>query len=271
MPELPEVETVACGLRDPLIGRTIVGAIVNWPRTVAHPTVEQFKAHIAGRRIESVGRRGKYVVIGLDKGVLLIHLKMSGRLSVVQAEELLDKHTHTYLDLDDGRQLRFHDVRKFGRVHLVDQAIQVTAKLGPEPLDEAFTLEVFHDLLARRSGRLKSLLLDQTFVAGLGNIYADESLFAAGLHPLRRADTLTSEEEARLHEAIRLVLGRAVDSRGTTLSDQGYVDAEGQAGGYQTQIAVYGRGGEPCLSCQATIERIVVGGRSTHFCHKCQT
>ena len=161
-------------------------------------------------------------------------------------------------------------MRKFGRVYLVDRPERVTAKLGPEPLDEAFTLDLFRTCLTRRSGRLKSLLLDQTFVAGLGNIYADEALFAARLHPLRKADTLTEEEQARLHEAIRMVLRRAVDARGTTLSDQGYVDAEGQTGKYQDRITVYGRGGEACLRCQACIERIVVGGRSTHYCPECQ-
>jgi len=270
MPELPEVETVARGLRDPLMGRTITGATANWPPTIVFPALDQFRDRIAGRQVESVGRRAKYVVIGLDQGVLLIHLMMSGRLNVVQASEPLGKHTHTYLDLDDGRQLRFHDVRKFGRVYLVEQASQVTAKLGPEPLDEGFTPELFRRQLVRRSGRLKSLLLDQTFVAGLGNIYADESLFAAKLHPLQKANTLSEEEETRLHGAIRTVLRRAVEARGTTLADQGYVDANGQAGAYQAKIAVYGRGGEPCLSCQASVERIVVGGRSTHFCPQCQ-
>jgi formamidopyrimidine-DNA glycosylase len=225
---------------------------------------------MAGRQVVSVGRRGKYVVIGLDQGYLLIHLKMSGRLRIVSAGEPLDSHTHTLFDLDDGRQLRFRDVRKFGRVHLVDHPEQVTAELGPEPLAPDLSLEDFRRLLGRRSGRLKSLLLNQSFLAGLGNIYADESLFAAGLHPLRTADSLTDEEQARLYEAIREVLGRAVEGRGTTLDDRGYLDAAGRAGAYQEQITVYGRRGKPCLACHTPIERIVVGGRSTHFCPRCQ-
>jgi formamidopyrimidine-DNA glycosylase len=218
----------------------------------------------------SVGRRGKYVVIGLDKGYLLIHLKMSGRLQVVQLDEPQDKHTHTVFDLDDGQQLRFQDVRKFGRVYLVEDIAQVTADLGPEPLSEDLTVDDFQHLLTRRSGRLKSLLLNQQFLAGIGNIYADESLFAAGLHPLRKADSLAPSEQRRLYESIRQVLGRAVRSRGTTLTDQGYVDADGRKGEYQDHVAVYGRSGEPCPVCGGAIERIRIGGRSTHYCPHCQ-
>lgn len=270
MPELPEVETVARGLREFLVGRIITGVTVCWPRTIAQPAVDDFQERIAGQRVVSVSRRGKYVVVGLEQSYLLIHLKMSGRLGVVPAGEALDGHTHTRFDLDDGRQLRFRDVRKFGRVHLVDDPAEVTAGLGPEPMADDFEFDDFRRLLARRSGRLKSLLLNQTFVAGLGNIYADESLFAARLHPLRKADTLLPEEQARLYEAIRTVLNRAIEGRGTTLDDGGYVDARGQAGAYQEQIAVYGRKGEACLVCHASIERIIVGGRSTHFCPRCQ-
>jgi formamidopyrimidine-DNA glycosylase len=271
VPELPEVETVAQGLRELLVGRTIVGACARWPRTVVFPGQDEFAARITGRQVVSVGRRGKYVVIGLDEGYLLIHLKMSGRLRVVPADEPLGKHTHTYFDLDDGQQLRFQDVRKFGRVYLVDDPAQVTADLGPEPLADDFSLDDFLRLLGQRSGRLKPLLLDQTFIAGLGNIYADESLFVAGLHPLRKADTLTSEEQVRLYEAIRTVLSQAVAGGGTTLNDRGYLDARGEAGAYQEQISVYGRRGEPCYSCHTSIERIVLGGRSTHFCPQCQS
>ena len=270
MPELPEVETVARGLCAPLAGRTISGVTVHWPRTIALPTVDGFRRDIVGRRVDSVGRRGKYIVVGLDEGYLLIHLKMSGRLRVAPAGEPVDKHTHTLFDLDDGWQLRFHDVRKFGRVYLVDDPEQVTAGLGPEPLADAFTLDEFRRLLARRSGRLKSLLLNQAFLAGLGNIYADEALFAARLHPLRKADSLTPDEKARLYEAIRTVLRRAIAGRGTTLEDGGYVDARGEVGAYQDQIAVYGRQGDPCPACGTSIRRIAVGGRSTHFCPQCQ-
>jgi formamidopyrimidine-DNA glycosylase len=270
MPELPEVETVARGLRSLLIGRTFVNAFVGWPRTIARPGEDEFPRAIVGRRVVSVGRRGKYVVIELDQGFLLVHLKMSGRLQVVSADELVDKHVHLLLDLDNGRQLRFRDERKFGRVYLVEDPVEVTAALGPEPLSDDFTLAEFRRLLARRKGRLKPLLLNQHFLAGLGNIYADEALYDARLHPLRSADSLTPDEQARLYRSIRSVLSCAVESRGTTLSDGGYTDASGQMGEYQERIAVYGRGGTPCLRCQSAIERMVIGGRSAHFCPRCQ-
>jgi formamidopyrimidine-DNA glycosylase len=281
MPELPEVETIARGLRRELVGRRFAGASVTWPRTVACPTANEFEAQIAGRRVDAVGRRGKYVVMTLDAGFLLIHLKMSGRLRLARPGETVDpadgvaavrdKHTHVVFSLDDGRELHFHDTRKFGRIYLVDDPQVVTGRLGPEPLDEALTLDEFRERLARRSGRLKSLLLNQAFLAGTGNIYADEALFLARLHPLRTANSLDADEQERLYHAIRTVLARAIRRRGTTLDDSGYVDAEGQAGSYQEAIAVYGRGGEPCLVCGTTIERIVVGGRSAHYCPACQS
>jgi formamidopyrimidine-DNA glycosylase len=270
MPELPEVETVVGGLREQLPGRTIIGAAVYWSRTVAFPAADEFERCITGRRVLSVARRGKYVVVELDQGFLLIHLKMSGRLRIVPCGEPPGQHTRVFFDLDDERRLCFQDARKFGRVYLVDDPVQVTGGLGPEPLSPDFTLECFRRMLARRSGRLKPLLLDQAFLAGLGNIYADEALFAAHLHPLCQADSLLLEEQVRLYESIRAVLGRAVAGRGTTLDDGGYTDANGQAGTYQEEIAVYGRKGEPCLQCGAPIERIVIGGRSSHFCPHCQ-
>ena len=268
MPELPEVETVARGLQQRLPGSTITGAAVYWPRTLARPEADEFQARIAGRRVESVGRRGKYVVITLDRGYLLVHLKMSGRLFLAPAGEALDRHIRAVLDLDGGRQLRFRDARKFGRIYLVDELEEVTATLGPEPLVAGFSLEDFGRLLGRRSGRLKSMLLDQEFLAGVGNIYADEILFVARLHPLRRANTLTAGDQARLYEAIRAVLHRAIAACGTTLPDRNYLDAEGRAGDYQAEV--YGREGGPCPACGTPIQRLVIGGRSTHFCPKCQ-
>jgi formamidopyrimidine-DNA glycosylase len=270
MPELPEVETVVRGLREPLVGRTIAATTLVWPRAVAVPQADDFERHIVGRRVVSVARRGKYIVVKLDRGFLLVHLKMSGRLHVRPAVEPPDRHTRVILELDNGWQLRFQDARKFGRIYLVDDPAQVTGKLGPEPLDADFTLDTFRQLLARRSGRLKPLLLNQAFLAGLGNIYADEALFAAHLHPLRGARSLLPEEQARLYESIQAVLSRAIAGRGTTLDDRGYTDAAGLAGTYQEQIAVYGRKGAPCPQCGAPIQRIVIGGRSSHFCSRCQ-
>ena len=270
MPELPEVETVANGLRPHLIGRTITGVTINWHRTIARPTVEEFVNHVVGRRVRSVARRGKYVVIELDHGYLLVHLMMSGRLRVVPADELLNSHLRVVFDLDSSQQMRFQDTRKFGRIYFVDDPREVTAELGPEPLDDEFSFSAFRCQLARRTGRIKPLLLNQRFLAGLGNIYADEAHFAAQLHPLRKADSLTPAEQARLYEAIRAVLRSAVKGRGTTLSDGGYTDASGEAGTFQARLAVYGRGGKACLRCQTPIQRIVVGGRSAHYCPNCQ-
>jgi formamidopyrimidine-DNA glycosylase len=270
VPELPEVEHIVRGLRPLLVGRTVVGAAVLWPRTVACPDADRFPAQIAGRRVQSVGRRGKHIVIGLDAGCLLIHLKMSGRLRWTSPDEPAGPHTRLLLDLDDGHRLRFDDPRKFGRVYLVQDPSQVTGALGPEPLAGGFTLPDLRGLLARRKGRLKSLLLNQYFLAGVGNIYADEVLFHARLHPLRRANSLNPEEQERLFEAIRDVLERAIVGHGTTLDDQGYVDAEGESGRYQEQIAVYGRTGKPCRCCDTPVVRTVIGQRSAHYCPKCQ-
>ena len=270
MPELPEVESIVRGLRPLLVGRTIVSAEVMWARSVACPAAEQFSANVAGRRMESVGRRGKYVVIGLDAGYLLFHLKMSGRLRWGSAGDAVGPYTRLVLGFDDGHRLRFDDPRKFGRAYLVDDPGQVTAGMGPEPLSEEFGLEDLRRRLARRSGRLKPMLVNQRFVAGIGNIYADEILSCAQLHPLRRADTLRDDELARLFVALRRVLERAIVGHGTTLDDGGYVDSQGESGQYQDEIAVYGRAGKPCRCCGASIERIVIGQRSAHFCPVCQ-
>lgn len=271
MPELPEVETVARGLQSSLVDRIITGVQVDWPRSIASSSPGEFAERLVGRRVRTVGRRGKYVIIGLDEGYLLIHLKMSGRLRVVPVDEPADKHVHVTFGLENGMELRFQDVRKFGRVYLVGDVSQITSDLGPEPLSDELTLELFREILGHRSGRLKSLLLNQEFLAGLGNIYADEALFAARLHPLRKADTLTPAEQENLYHAIRTVLCRAVASRGTTLTDGGYTDTEGQSGAYQDQIAVYGQTGTPCPRCQTLVERIVLGGRSSHYCPSCQS
>ncbi len=270
VPELPEVQTIADDLRGQLVGRRITGAQINWPRTVAEPDAIQFVSRVTGLRILQVSRRGKYIVIELERGHLLIHLRMSGQLQIVPQEQRLDVHIRVVFDLDDGCQMRFRDTRKFGRIWLVADPQEVLVGLGPEPLDDGFGLGDFRRQLAHRSGRLKPLLLNQRFLAGLGNIYADEALFAARLHPLRKADSLTLAEQADLYKAIRAVLNDALKGRGTTLSDGGYSDASGRAGTYQSQLAVYRRTGEPCPRCRSPIERIVLGGRSTHYCPVCQ-
>ncbi|MBP8949599.1 MAG: bifunctional DNA-formamidopyrimidine glycosylase/DNA-(apurinic or apyrimidinic site) lyase [Candidatus Promineofilum sp.] len=269
MPELPEVETFVRALRRPLVGRTVVAARNDWPRHIAAPPPDELAARIAGRRIEAIDRRGKYLVFSLsDDENLIIHLKMTGHLSVVPADTPPDPYAHTVFALDDGRELRFRDPRKFGRVYLVRDPADVVGPLGPEPLTDEFTADELAARLAKRRRVLKPLLLDQTFIAGIGNIYADEALFDAGLRPTRRSETLSAAEIIALHAAIRKVLALGIAREGASIST--YVKADGQKGEMQNEVAVFRRTGQSCYACGGPIERIVLGGRSTHYCPNCQ-
>ena len=280
MPELPEVETVARDLRGLVLGATIVGARCTWPRTLRTHDPDGFAAAVAGRTIERVGRRGKLIVVELSEGAALaIHLKMTGRLSVVPATASDDDHLRLAVRLDDGREVRFSDTRKFGRVGLYERDPRtgelvepggggpLFARHGPEPLEPSFTLRAFRDRLRARRGRLKPLLLDQSFIAGIGNIYADEALWRARLHPLRPANSLRPPDERRLHEAIRSVLAEAVERRGSSVRD--YTGPMGD-GTMQGQLAVYQRTGRPCLRCGRPIRRLVIAARASHVCPWCQ-
>lgn len=281
MPELPEVETIARDLARHLVGATFVGARGDWPRAIAsHPSVEAFGGAVAGRRVESVGRRAKLLVVRLaGNAALTVHLKMTGQLFVVPAGAPLDGHVHVVLELADGRELRFRDIRKFGRVGCwpVDQVsgevlvaedgARLFAEIGPEPMADTFTLPAFRDRLSGRRGRLKPLLLDQGFVAGVGNIYADEALWRARLHPLRTAATLRPPHVARLYHELRAVLAEAVERRGSSIDDYTAPDGDGTM---QERLEAYGRAGEPCRRCGRAIRRLVIGGRATHFCSWCQ-
>jgi formamidopyrimidine-DNA glycosylase len=309
MPELPEVETIARDLRGLVTGSRIAGVRSNWPKTLRSHSAQDLAAAVNGRSIEGVGRRGKQLLVWLGPGadpaeptdpgvsvadsrgnaaepvgpaaaepaVLTVHLKMTGQLFVVPAGTPQDRHVHVVLALADGREVRFRDMRKFGRIGLYrrdtstglpleGEAVGVLAA-GDEPLADEFTAARFAALLARRRGRLKTLLLNQDFLAGVGNIYADEALWRARLHPLRDAHTVRQEESRRLHGALRDVLAEAVERRGSSVDD--YTAPEGD-GSMQEHLAVYQRAGEPCLRCGRAIRRIVVGGRSTHFCGWCQ-
>jgi formamidopyrimidine-DNA glycosylase len=271
MPELPEVETVAQGLRASLVGCTIMGVEVRWARSVIPPDPDAFARQLTGRTVTGVERRGKWVVIELSgDGALLVHLRMTGQLVLEPAGSPDDRHVRVLFALDDGGRLRFSDMRKFGRLWLVDDPVEALGGLGPEPLAEGFTAVRLGEMLAQRRGRIKPLLLNQRFLAGLGNIYADEALWRARVHPLRRADTLTRAEVDRLHEAIRSVLRAAIAGGGTTLRDAAYQQADGRAGEFAERLAAYGRVGEPCPRCGAVIERIRVSQRSTHYCARCQ-
>jgi formamidopyrimidine-DNA glycosylase len=269
MPELPEVETIVQGLREPLVGRQFTGVRVGWEKLVARPTAEEFERGLVGQRILGLRRRGKYLIFALSgRGSLIVHLRMTGRLLIKSSDDEGDKHDHLIFELDDGRELRFNNVRKLGRVYLVDDEDEIVGRLGPEPLDDDFTPADFTALLSGRRGKIKPLLLNQRFMAGIGNIYADEALFVACIHPERRADTLTAEETERLYDAIRRVLRQGIENRGTTLS--AYRDAEGREGSNQEHLLVFRRTGQSCPRCGTPIERTVVGGRGTYFCPRCQ-
>jgi len=276
MPELPEVETVARGLRQALVGRTLAAVTLHRPDLLrTDPAL--FLAELPGRTVAGVRRRGKYLLIDLtspDREALtwLVHLGMTGQLLVLPAAVPLQSHTHLQVDfVPAGRQLRYRDPRRFGFWALLPTA-QVEKEpplvhLGPEPLE--MSLADFQAVMGRQRGGLKALLLNQRVIAGVGNIYADEALFAAGLHPRQRAEELRPVHLRRLYEALQRVLRAALAAQGSSI-DAGYVSVEGRPGNYQDQHQVYGRTGHPCRHCGTAIQHTVVASRSTHFCPRCQ-
>ena len=273
MPELPEVETIVADLRPHLIGRTVVRAELRFPSIVRHPEPEMFVDSITGLRIEAVGRRGKFILIALDGArLLVVHLGMSGQLRLVDSAAEITNHTHVMLDLDDGRQLRYRDPRRFGRLLLGTEEELLTSgtlpKLGPEPIDPSFDAEELYNRFRRRRASLKSLLLDQAMVAGVGNIYADESLHRAKLRPDRAAGSLSRKSVRRLHESMRDSLELAIKNRGSSVDT--YRDAWGETGNQQEKLLVYGRAGEPCFTCGRPLSIVRIAGRSTVFCRRCQ-
>jgi formamidopyrimidine-DNA glycosylase len=290
MPELPEVETMARDLAPLVEGATITAVWWDWDKVIRDPAPSRFEGAIVGCRVKRVGRRAKWLVIDLsDDAVLAIQVKMTGQLFVLPAGTAHDKHVHLRLTLDPGpvaggmphtgpRWLLFRDVRKFGRVGLyrrdadgiilgADGRGELFAAHGPEPLDPAFTLPAFRERARRRRGRLKTTLLDQSFIAGIGNIYADEALWRARLHPLRSVQTLDRRGEARLYTAIRDVLGEAVARRGSSVDQYTAPEGDGQM---QEHLDVYQRTGRPCHRCGRPIRRLVLAQRGTHFCSWCQ-
>jgi len=272
MPELPEVETVRRSLEPLLLGRTIEKARIYYGGIIKKPSPTDFAAAMAKRRIEKVGRRGKYLLFELSGcQTLVIHLRMTGRLTVAERNTVLPAHTHLVFELDNGQELRFNDVRKFGLVYLVNQDCFQEAgglhTLGPEPLGPDFTLQGLQSRLCAKKARLKSFLLDQTEIAGIGNIYADEAMFRAGLHPERITASLKPAEISRLYRAIRETLQEGIDFRGTSFRD--YVDGKGEKGGFQDRLKVYGRAGQSCI-CGTVLQKKTVAGRTTVFCPHCQ-
>ena len=281
MPELPEVETLARDLRAAVVGRTIADAWVapDAPRLVQAMPVETFTSGLRGRRIEEIDRRGKYLLIKLDRDLWwLLHRRMSGNVIHRPADAPDERYLRARFRLDDSSELRFVDLRKFGTMWLTDDPQSVVAGLGPEPLDEAFTAEVLAAALAERSAPVKAVLMDQHVIAGLGNLYADEALHYAGVHPLRPAQSLSTGEVARLRDGIVRALEQGLANLGSSMggadgeevSLRDHVNLNGEPGSNQEYLVAYGREGRPCRSCGAAIERLKLSNRSAHFCPRCQ-
>lgn len=271
MPELPEVETIKNFLRQgkgespSLLGMEIARARLLWERTLAQPSPQEFTRRIIGQRVDDIQRRGKFLHFHLSHDSLLIHLRMSGDLLVMPANSPDGAYDRLVLTLTAGIRLVFSDPRKFGRVWLVDDPQAILGALGPEPFDPQLTAEEFHRRLKQRHRQIKPLLMDQAFLAGLGNIYTDEALHLAHIHPLQLSDQITLAESAQLIESIRIVLKEGIFRNGAS------IDWVYRGGEFQNHFRVYQRTGEPCPVCGTPVARIVVGQRGTHFCPHCQT
>lgn len=273
MPELPEVETIRKTLEHLTIGKQIEDVTVYWPKIIKKPVEhEQFIDALKGQTIESVGRRGKFLIFYLTDLALVSHLRMEGKYGVFPVDEEMDKHTHVLFTFTDGTQLRYKDVRKFGTMHLFLKGEELSSlplsQLGPEPLSDEFTTEYMIQKLEKTSRNIKAVLLDQTIVVGVGNIYVDESLFRAKIHPQRMASSLTNEEIERIVAEVKATLAEAIEQGGSTIRT--YINSQGQIGMFQQQLLVYGRNGELCKECGSEIEKLKVAGRGTHICPSCQ-
>lgn len=273
MPELPEVETVVRDLRSAVVGRRVETAATGHAKVFRNLAPEAFAAGLRGARVLSVTRRGKYIVLALDTGDdFVVHLGMTGHLLVCAADAPVARHTHLRCCLDDGRELRFDDVRRFGRLLLGSPdaliASGAIARLGVEPLSDEFSAQALDAYLRHTSRTLKAALLDQRGVAGLGNIYVDESCHRARVRPTRRCHTLTRAQRAALFAAIPVVLQQAIRNRGTSFDD--FRDLWDARGGHLEQLQVYGRGGQPCFRCGKVLRRVLLAGRTTVYCTGCQ-
>lgn len=273
MPELPEVETVVRTLQQLIIHKTIAKVSVLLPRIIQKPDdIEQFSFLLQDQTFKKIDRRGKFLRFILNDIILVSHLRMEGRYGVYSSDEPVEKHTHVIFHFTDGTELRYKDVRQFGTMHLFEPGEELISpplvKLGLEPLSVDFTYEAFRGVVAPRSTKIKPLLLNQAYIVGLGNIYVDEALFIAGIHPERSANGLKNNELKILYHAIINTLQKAVEAGGTSIKS--YVNGQGEMGMFQQQLNIYGRKNEPCNECGHEIERIVVSGRGTHICIRCQ-
>ncbi|MCK4716328.1 MAG: bifunctional DNA-formamidopyrimidine glycosylase/DNA-(apurinic or apyrimidinic site) lyase [Candidatus Marinimicrobia bacterium] len=274
MPELPEVQIIVNDLINAgLIGKTITDAKVFWKKTIALPSAEEFIQTISGQTISNIRRRAKYIIFDFQSGLhLLIHLRMSGKLQLISPNTKPDKHEHVILHFSDKFDLHFHNTRKFGRMYLINNPDLILGKLGPEPQADTFTAEIFKKRIQSKNRQLKPLLLDQTFIAGLGNIYVDEALWEAKLHPQQIASRLSGKKLEALYHAIRFVLQKGIDNLGTTLGNgkSNFYSTGQRRGRNAEQLNVFHRTDQPCPRCNTSIVQIIVGQRSTHICPKCQ-
>lgn len=273
MPELPEVETVRKTLEQLVLGKEIKDVTVHWPNIIKKPVEhEQFSDALQGQRIEAIARRGKFLIFYLTDLAMVSHLRMEGKYGVFPSEEPVEKHTHVIFSFTDDTELRYKDVRKFGTMHLFakgEELEQMPLKqLGPEPLDYVFTSSYLKKALAKTTRKIKPALLDQTIVVGVGNIYVDEALFRAKIHPERIASSLTDDEYVTLVQEIKATLAEAIKQGGSTI--RSYINSQGQIGMFQVQLMVYGKNGDDCKECGTTIEKTKVAGRGTHICPSCQ-
>lgn len=273
MPELPEVETIRRTLSELVIGKTISKCDVFWPKMIKKPDdIEEFKHRIVGQTIHQIDRRGKFLKFILDQDVLVSHLRMEGRYGLFQPDEPWNKHVHVVFTFTDGTELRYQDVRKFGTMHLFTKGEEESSlplsNLGVEPFSPEFTLSYFQTALKKTERKIKQVLLDQAVVVGLGNIYVDEALFRAGVHPETQASQLTPSKVTLLRDEMIATLSEAVDKGGSTV--RSYVNTQGQIGMFQLDHYVYARNGEPCRRCGSEIVKLKVGGRGTHICPNCQ-
>lgn len=273
MPELPEVETIKNTLKRFVINKKIDNITVHWPNIIKLPDdVEQFKFTLVGQTFQDITRKGKFLLFHLDDYILISHLRMEGKYSVEAQSEPLKKHTHVIFSLNTNEELRYNDVRKFGTMHVVNKGEELLQKplrqLAPDPFDPNFTFAYFYEKLKKTDRVIKAVLLDQTIVAGLGNIYVDETLFKAGVHPLKRASKLTKKEVKAIQQQAIITLKDAVDQGGTTI--RSYVNGQGEMGMFQQELFVYGQENEACKNCGRPIVKMKIGGRGTHVCLTCQ-
>ena len=273
MPELPEVETVKRTLEQLILGREIKDVTVHWTKIIKKPIeTEQFIDALKGQKVEAIDRRGKFLIFYFTDLAMVSHLRMEGKYGLFPKDEPVEKHTHVLFTFSDGTELRYKDVRKFGTMHLFKKGEEhqslPLSKLGPEPLSADFNTAYLYEALQKKNRTIKAVLLDQELVVGVGNIYVDEALFRARIHPQTIASALTYEETDRLVEVIKETLAEAIEQGGSTI--RSYINSQGQIGMFQQQLYVYGRNGEQCKECGTEIEKLKVAGRGTHICPSCQ-